>query len=73
MKFNKPNTVTINLPKDAILSYVDINMDLYRQKYGNKTVRKNCTIPQWLNNKAEELNINFSKTLQEALIKKVSI
>ena len=44
----------------------------YRKKYGSKTVKKNCTIPAWLNNKAEELNINFSKTLQEALMKKIS-
>ena len=65
-----PDTVDFKLPKGAILSYVDIDMASYRKKYGSKTVKKNCTIPAWLNNKAEELNINFSKTLQEALIKK---
>lgn len=67
-----PDTVDFKLPKGAILSYVDIDMDSYRKKYGSKTVKKNCTIPAWLNNKAEELNINFSKTLQEALIKKIN-
>lgn len=67
-----PDTVDFKLPKGAILSYVDIDMASYRKKYGSKTVKKNCTIPAWLNNKAEELNINFSQTLQEALIKKIS-
>ena len=67
-----PDTVNFKLPKGAILSYVDIDMASYRKKYGSKTVKKNCTIPAWLNNKAEELNINFSQTLQEALIKKIS-
>lgn len=67
-----PNTVKFELPKSAILSYVDIDMASYRKKYGSKTVKKNCTIPAWLNNKAEELNINFSKTLQEVLMKKIS-
>ncbi|HIX84554.1 MAG TPA: type II toxin-antitoxin system HicB family antitoxin [Candidatus Megamonas gallistercoris] len=67
-----PDTVDFKLPKGAILSYVDIDMASYRKKYGSKTVKKNCTIPAWLNNKAEELNINFSKTLQEALIKKIN-
>lgn len=67
-----PDTVDFKLPKGAILSYVDLDMASYRKKYGNKTVKKNCTIPAWLNNKAEELNINFSQTLQEALIKKIS-
>ncbi|WP_455630857.1 type II toxin-antitoxin system HicB family antitoxin [Megamonas sp.] len=71
-KIALPNTVKFELPKDAILSYVDIDMVSYRKKYGSKTVKKNCTIPAWLNNKAEELNINFSKTLQEALMKKIS-
>ena len=67
-----PNTVKFELSKGAILSYIDIDMASYRKKYGSKTVKKNCTIPAWLNNKAEELNINFSKTLQEALMKKIS-
>ena len=71
-KIALPNTVKFELPKDAILSYVDIDMVSYRKKYGSKTLKQNCTIPAWLNNKAEELNINFSKTLQEALMKKIS-
>ena len=71
-KIALPNTVKFELSKGAILSYVDIDMVSYRKKYGSKTVKKNCTIPAWLNNKAEELNINFSKTLQEALMKKIS-
>ncbi len=71
--FAEPNTKKFELPKGAILSYVDVNIDAYRQKFGTKTVKKNCTIPAWLNTKAEDLNINFSQTLQEALMKKVSV
>lgn len=36
-------------------------------------VRKNLTIPSWLNEKAEELGINFSQVLQEALLQKVKL
>lgn len=71
--FARPNTNKFTLPENAVVSYVDVDIDIYRQKFGTKTVKKNCTIPAWLNAKAEELNINFSKTLQEALIKKVSV
>ncbi len=71
--FVKPNTNNFKLPKNAIVSYVDVDIDIYSKKFGTKTVKKNCTIPAWLNAKAEEMNINFSKTLQDALIKKVSI
>ena len=38
---------------------------------GSKSVKKNLTIPFWLNERAEKLNINFSKTLQDALMEKV--
>ncbi|OTN75473.1 hypothetical protein A5886_000543 [Enterococcus sp. 8G7_MSG3316] len=38
--------------------------------HGNKTIRKNVTIPEWLAKKAEKEQINFSETLTEALYKK---
>lgn len=38
-----------------------------------KCVRKNVTIPEWLNAKAERMGINFSRTLQEALLQKCSL
>lgn len=37
------------------------------------SVRKNLTIPSWLNRKAEQANINFSQTLQEALKEKLNV
>ncbi|MGB8956234.1 MAG: hypothetical protein WCC10_12750, partial [Tumebacillaceae bacterium] len=33
----------------------------------NKAVKKTLTIPQWLNDIAEENKINFSQILQDAL------
>lgn len=44
-----------------------LDMDAYAEKYGNKAVRKNLTIPAWLNTFAEKRHINFSQVLQEAL------
>ena len=44
-----------------------LDIDSYEEKYGEKAVRKNLTIPAWLNTFAEKNNINFSKLLQEAL------
>ena len=37
----------------------------------SKSVKKTLTIPAWLNDLASMKGINFSKTLQEALIQKV--
>ena len=68
----KPGSVKFDVPKGTIVSYVDANITEYRKKYGYKIVKKNCSIPAWLNTKAEELGLNFSKILQEALIEKIS-
>ncbi len=57
----------------GIVSVVMLDMDAYAEKYGKKAVRKNCTIPAWLNTAAEALNVNFSAELQDALIKKLKI
>ena len=61
--------------EDIISSFktlVIVDLDEFLQKWSNKSVRKNLTIPQWLNTKAEALNINFSQVLQEALIQKIT-
>jgi len=51
----------------GFVSMLVLDMDTYTEKYGNKAVRKNLTIPAWLNTFAEEKNINFSQVLQESL------
>ena len=45
-----------------------LDMDAYAEKYGEKAVRKNLTIPAWLNTFAEKNHINFSQVLQDSLI-----
>lgn len=44
-----------------------LDMDSYAEKHGNKAVRKNLTIPAWLNTFAEANHINFSQVLQDSL------
>jgi predicted RNase H-like HicB family nuclease len=51
----------------GFVSILILNMDAYTEKYGNKSVRKNLTIPAWLNTFAEEKHINFSQVLQDSL------
>ena len=46
---------------------VDVDFDEYRKKHEMRTVRKNVTIPSWLNEEAESANINFSALLQKAI------
>ena len=58
---------------DGVINYIVLDMDSYAEKYGSKSVRKNCTIPGWLNAAAERENINFSSVLQQALMEKLNI
>lgn len=45
----------------------------YRKRFNNKSVRKAITIPEWLNEIANTMDINFSQVLQEALKQKLGI
>lgn len=57
----------------SFLSLVDIDVSAYRRKYDNKTVRRNVTLPNWLNIEAEKAHLNVSRVLQEALMMKLGI
>lgn len=50
----------------TIISLVDIDSTEYRRKIDTKAVRKNVTIPSWLNYEVERAGINVSKLLQES-------
>lgn len=52
----------------TIISFVDIDSDVYRKKIDTKTVRRNVALPSWLNYEAEQAGVNVSRILQEALM-----
>lgn len=58
---------------DAEVALISIDMNAYLRKYHSKKVRKNVTIPEWLNNLAEEKKLNFSQVLTEALESKLQV
>ena len=59
---------SISCPSGSFVNLLVLDIDAYAEKYGTKTVRKNITIPAWLNTYGEKKNINFSKVLQDALV-----
>ena len=50
-----------------IITLVDVDFAEYRRRNDMRTVKKNCTIPSWLNFEAEKAGVNFSVVLQEAI------
>ena len=61
------NYSDITVENGYMVNMLLLDIDAYEEKYGEKAVRKNLTIPAWLNTFAEKNNINFSKLLQETL------
>ena len=57
----------ITVQPGEFVNLLVLDMDSYAEKYGNKAVRKNLTIPAWLNTFAEKNQVNFSQVLTEAL------
>ena len=52
-------------------TYIAVDISEFAKKWGKELVKKTVNIPKWINTKAEELKINFSKTLEEALLKEI--
>lgn len=52
----------------GVLTLVDVDFYEYRRRMDNKTVRRNVTLPNWLNAEAEKAQINVSRVLQDALM-----
>ena len=68
------NAVAKELDADisnAFVNMVSVDVTEYAKEHFEKSVRKTLTIPAWLNVAAQEKKINFSQTLQEALLSKI--
>lgn len=57
----------------GFISMVDADIEEYRRKVDTKPVRRNVSLPSWLNHKVNASGINVSRVLQEALIEKLNI
>lgn len=64
------NPTTLSVDKNSFVALIGAEVNPSQE---SKSTRKNVTIPVWMNRLAEERNINFSQTLQEALIEKLSL
>lgn len=56
---------------EPFVNMVSVDAEAYAKAHFEKSVRKSLTIPAWLNDAALEQGINFSQTLQEALLSKI--
>lgn len=59
--------------EDGTLVIVEFDMQEYLRKHNSKAVKKTLSIPEWLNEEATAMGVNFSQVLQEALMSKLNI
>lgn len=65
-----PSDITV--PEGATLALVSLDLAAYRRKHNTRAVKKTLSIPEWLNEEALSLGLNFSQILQEALLQKIT-
>ncbi|MGE4273436.1 MAG: type II toxin-antitoxin system HicB family antitoxin [Desulfitobacterium sp.] len=54
----EPSTSEPEHESDELITWVDVDFDAYRRAHDARTIRKNLTIPSWLNVEAEKAGIN---------------
>jgi len=68
-----PLSAILKINETDIVTLVDVDFAEYRRKNDMRAVKKNCTIPSWLNFEAEKAGVNFSAILQTALKQELHI
>ena len=56
---------------DGFIVVLEFDMLAYLKKHNSRAVKKTLTIPEWLNESATAMGLNFSQVLQEALLQKL--
>ncbi len=80
-EISKPSSIeSIDIAKGTFadegkgfVSMVDVDTSDYRRKIDTKPVRRNVSLPGWLNYEVNEAGINVSRFLQDALVEKLNI
>ena len=57
--------------EDGFLVVVEFDILEYRKRHNARAVKKTLSIPEWLNEEAMRMGLNFSQVLQEALMAKI--
>ena len=58
---------------NGVVTLVDVDFTKYRRKNDMKTVRRNVSLPSWLDVAAKEANVNVSAVLARALKQELNL
>lgn len=66
-----PKAAVPSTPDDGFIAIIPFDLLAYNKRQRSRAVKKTLSIPEWMNDEALALNINFSQVLQDALIEKI--
>lgn len=66
-------TLTPAFESPQVCTLVDVDFGAYRRANETRVVRRNVTLPSWLNVEADKAGLNVSRVLQEALKARLGI
>ncbi len=66
---SEPYKITTSMEEFCVI--IEFDLLAYKKRTNSKAIKKTLSIPEWLNEEAIALGINFSQVLQEALMQKV--
>lgn len=67
-----PDASTPVMPEDGFVAIVAFDLMSYNKKERSRAIKKTLSIPEWMNEEALALNINFSQVIQDALVEKIN-
>ena len=57
----------IKAPVGSFVNLLVLDIDSYAEQYGNKAVRRNITVPAWLDTYAQKNHLSLSRLVQDTL------
>lgn len=63
----------IDHAENELVTLVDVDFDAYRRANDMRSVRRNVTLPNYLNELGEKAGLNFSQVLQDGLRQRLGV
>lgn len=61
-------SLSLEAPAGSFVNLLVLDMDSYAEQYGSKAVRRNITVPAWLDTYAQKNHLSLSKVVQDSLL-----
>lgn len=61
-------SMALEAPAGSFVNLLVLDMDSYAEQYGSKAVRRNITVPAWLDTYAQKNHLSLSKVVQDSLL-----